>query len=150
VRAYEESLSISKELFGGEGWSHEGSNSATSYFLMAYSLREIGREKDALEAIEKSSATMGNDAELFSELASYQARGAQRLAANGGDPRAVEDLEHRALGALARAVELGFHDFRYVKQFGETFQLGDRQEFRLILLDAAVPNDPFARSVRPK
>jgi eukaryotic-like serine/threonine-protein kinase len=148
VAAYEESRSIGKEVFGSEDWSHEGSNSAARHFLMAYSLREIGREKDAERALETARATMGDDSESFSELASYDARGAQRLAATGGGPRAIEALEHRALRALARAVDLGFKDFRSVKRFGEAFQLGDRPEFRLILLDAAVPNDPFARSDR--
>ena len=111
---------------------------------MAYSLREVGRDEEAEQALAKVSGSIGKDAPSYYELARYDARGAQRLARAGGDARAIDALEHRALAALQHAVTLGFSDRIGVQQFGEMFQLRDRPEFRLILLDLAFPAEPFA------
>jgi serine/threonine-protein kinase len=144
VAAFEEAQAMGKELFGGDGWSHSGSNSASAHLLLAYSLREIGRDQDAERALAKARASMGSDAESLYDLARYEARGARRLAAVGGDPRAVAALEQQALLAMCRAVDRGFADVLSVQEFGTTYQLSGRPELRLILLDAAFPADVFA------
>ena len=112
--------------------------------MMAYSLREVGRDKEAEEGVIRVSKSLGNNASSFFELARYQARGAQRLAAAAGDSRSVAALESAALDALRKAVSLGFSDKLALQNFGQTFQLHDRPEFRLILLDAIFPSNPFA------
>ena len=89
--------------------------------------------------------SLGKDARSFYEVARYDARGAQRLARAGGDARTVDALELRATAALQRAVILGFSDILSVRYFGDMYQLRDRPEFRLILLDLAFPKDPFAK-----
>jgi hypothetical protein len=144
VAAFEESRSIAKELFG-EGWSHSGTTSdEESLIFMAYSLREVGREGEAEQALARARESLGGNASSFYGLARYDARGARRLAATGGDPGAIKALEHRALEALQRAVTLGFSERLEVRQFGPTFQLHDHPEFRLILLDLDFPAKPFA------
>jgi hypothetical protein len=41
-------------------------------------------------------------------------------------------------------VALGFSEKVAVQKFGEMFQLGDRPEFRSVLLDVGFPADPIA------
>jgi hypothetical protein len=41
-------------------------------------------------------------------------------------------------------VALGFPDAPCVRQLGEAFQLADRAEFQLIMLDLVFPAKPFA------
>ena len=91
-----------------------------------------------------SPESVGNNASSCYELARYYARGAQRLAAAAGDSRSVAPLESDALDAHRKAASLGFSDKLALQNFGQTFQLHDRPEFRLILLDTIFPSDPFA------
>jgi eukaryotic-like serine/threonine-protein kinase len=143
VAAYEESLSIAKEVFGEGDWSHGDSNAAVGHISMAYSLREIGRDKEAEQALAKGRESLGNDGPSFYELARYDARSAQRLEGTGRNVHAIDALKERALVTLQRAVTLGLSDRLCVRKFGEMFQVLDRPEFQLILLDLAFPADPF-------
>jgi serine/threonine-protein kinase len=144
VAAFEESRSIGKELFGGDGWSHGGPDPVEGSFTMAYSLREVGREKEAEEAVARARKSRTDHAAAFYALARYDARSAQRLATAGGKTLAIDALNRQALVALEQAVTLGFREMVNVRQFGEEFQLRDRPEFQLILLDLAFPASPFA------
>ncbi len=45
---------------------------------------------------------------------------------------------------MQHAVNLGFLDRLSVQRFGAMYQLRDRPQFRLILLDLDFPADPFA------
>jgi hypothetical protein len=58
--------------------------------------------------------------------------------------RSPRSFESDALDALRKAVSLGFSDKLAFQNFGKTFQLHDRPEFRLILLDIIFRSDPFA------
>jgi serine/threonine-protein kinase len=144
VALYEQSLAMSKELFGGDAWGHSGSDVASGLLLMAYSLREVGRETDAERAVATARKSLADDPPALSDLAGYEARGAQRLKENGGDSHAVVALEDQAIETLRRAVARGFTDRPSVQRFGATFQFADRAEFKLILLDVTLPADPFA------
>ena len=146
VTAYQESRSIGKELFGEECWSHGNSVEGQGNISMAYSLRELGRNKEAEQALARAKKARGDEAASLYEMARYQARGARRLAEAGGDARAIDDLERRALRSLRRAIALGFSEIPSVHQLGETFHLRDRPEFKLALLDMAFPAQPFAPS----
>src|SRR5262249_37071071 len=88
VASLREARAIGLELFGGEGWSHGDSiNPLDPQIAMAYSLREIGRVEEAEQSIASLRKQVGSDPSSWSELARYEARGAQRLAASGGDAR---------------------------------------------------------------
>jgi serine/threonine-protein kinase len=146
IAAYEEFRSIRRELFGGENISHGDPGVVEAALVsMGYSLRELGRVKEAERAVNEAIRSLGNDANPFYELARYDARGAQRLAAAGGDPRAVDALARKALAALQKAVTLGFSDRSGVQEVGDRFQLRDRPEFQIVLLDLVFPRDVFAR-----
>ena len=100
VAAYEQSSTIAQQFFGPDGWSHGAGSAAKYHMAMAYSLREVGREKDAEEALGRGMHLLGNDASAYYMLARYEARGAERLARSGGDARVVEALTLRALATL--------------------------------------------------
>jgi serine/threonine-protein kinase len=144
LTAYEESRSIGKELFGEGGWSHGDSIESPGNIAMAYSLRELGRDREAEQALALGRKALNGNAAGFHELACYEARGAQRLRSAGGHPRAIAALEHSALERLRRAVELGFAEKVSLRRFGAAYQLRDCQEYQLILLDSAFPAEPFS------
>ena len=145
VACFQEADSISKELFGGEGWAHDGvMNPAEPRIAWAYCLREIGRVEEADRTVSRLRGEVGDNGPSWCELARYDARGAERLAASGGDARAIHDLEDRAMKALGRAVDLGFSDLGSVERIGQLARLRDRSEFQLLLLDIPFPGDPFA------
>ena len=73
ITAFEESRSIGQELFGGDGWSHNSSNSSVGHVAWAFSLREVGRDKDAEHNLVKGKESLGNDAASYYELARYRA-----------------------------------------------------------------------------
>ena len=145
IAEYDESRSIGKEIFGGDGWSHIGTSQTKAETLMAYSLREIGREEEARQFMTRIRKMTGLDGDVLLDLASYDARGAELLARAGGDPGAVEALRLGAIGSLRRAVDLGAKDTEPMRRFGDKFRLLDRPDFQGLMLDAAFPADPFAQ-----
>lgn len=62
----------------------------------------------------------------------------------GGDPAAVRALEDRATDNLRRAIKAGFQELPPLKQDACLGSLRGRPDFRLLLLDLAMPSDPFA------
>ena len=86
VIAYRESQALSKEMFGGEGWSHL-EDETMGYILLAYSLREIGQIEEAEQGIARIRRMNGLAPAQLSEIAAYDARGAELLAKAGGRPR---------------------------------------------------------------
>jgi hypothetical protein len=71
------------------------------------------------------------------DLACYQA-----LLAGVTGGRAEGD---RAMDTLRRAVAAGFHNRGHMQTDTDLDPLRDREDFRLLMLDLAMPADPFAR-----
>ncbi len=145
IAEFDESRSIGKEIFGGDGWSHMGTSETKAQILMAYSLREIGRGEEAQQFITKARGATGLDGGVLLDLATYDARGAELLARAGGAPGAVEALRLGAIGSLRRAVDLSAKDTETMRRFGDKFRLLHRPDFQDLMLDAAFPADPFTR-----
>jgi serine/threonine-protein kinase len=144
VAEYERSRAISREIFGGTGWSH-GVGMAGLQVSLATSLREIGRPDEAEALVAEARRELGDDPGNYWQLAGYEARGAALLAQAGGDPAAVKALKDRAMASLRRAVDLGFTELADIRDVAWFDSLRDREDFRLLMLGLAFPADPFAR-----
>ena len=62
--------------------------------------------------------------------------------------RAEEGAEeaNRAIALLRRAIAKGYHNADEVASEPALRPLRDRPDFRLIMMDLAMPSDPFARA----
>jgi hypothetical protein len=54
-------------------------------------------------------------------------------------------LADRALADLRRAVSAGYRDFGNMRANTDLDPLRDRPDFRMLMMDLAMPADPFAR-----
>ena len=61
------------------------------------------------------------------------------------DARAAREAHlDRAMAALRRAVAAGYRESRFLEADPDLEPLRRRPDFRLLLMDASLPDDPFA------
>jgi tetratricopeptide (TPR) repeat protein len=65
------------------------------------------------------------------------------IAVRRGSRSTAEDQAERAVGALRRAVTLGFRDPKFLASEPTLRVLGDRPDFQALIADLAFPDDPF-------
>jgi serine/threonine-protein kinase len=144
ISAYEESRSLSREIFGTEDPGHmTESEVAKGPIQMAYSLRELGRREEADAAIEMVRNKIGTAPDTLLCLARYESRGAELSRQRGDAASAIAVQKDRAMEALRLAVQRGLSDVRILRETADLRPLADRPDFQLLLLDAAFPANPF-------
>jgi eukaryotic-like serine/threonine-protein kinase len=145
MTAYEKAKALAAQVFQDGDWSHgdlEGSQ--VMQLSMAYSLRELGRFEEAERAVAGVRGAVTNRSQPLFELARYDARGAIRLTLKSGDSAAVRVLEDEALNDLRRAIKAGFSEPMTLRQDHCFDRLRNRPEFRVLMMDAIFPTEPFA------
>jgi serine/threonine-protein kinase len=117
---------------------------------MAAALQARGRFAEAVQACRRSlevGSKIGSptDSELF-VTARTHARLASLAAAPGSGLSGADDQAEagRAMSALQRAMALGMRDLSSLQTCDDLDRLRDRDDFRRLMLDLAMPADPFA------
>ncbi len=109
-----------------------------------------GRRAAAVEPLERAATLWEAIAEPDFEARCELARDYALLAAAAADSMSGRVAAYtaatvqRAMAALRQAVAAGFHDLAKLRTDPDLAPLRDRDDFRLLLLDLAMPVEPFA------
>ena len=109
-------------------------------------MRASSRPRESLETHRRAAALLeeGEKSNRFSayDLACGYARLGEGLAP-GAESEAALD---KAVAALSQAIALGFRDLNWMNSDSDLDPLRSRPDFRLLMMDLAMPADPFARA----
>jgi tetratricopeptide (TPR) repeat protein len=120
------------------------------HVVLAATLFEARRPDDAIREYRLAAARYESEPALrpgdWYNLGCVHARLATLIGAGGpgADPDSARHTD-LAVAALRRAVALGYRDAAVIRSDPDLEPLRGRPEYRLLLLDAAFPADPFAR-----
>src|SRR5262249_53447301 len=109
-----------------------------------------GRRADAVEPLRRAVSLQESIPNLNIEARYDLARDHALLAAATADPRsglsaaiAVAEAD-RAMAALRQAVAAGYGNLDEPRRDPDLWPLRDRDDFRLLMMDLAMPAEPFA------
>lgn len=145
VAAFRQGLETVRVLFGGDDGDEHGRQMVFAGRVgLAMALRARGRvaEADAESVIGRKVAQ--GEPELLVQMAGYYASGITPVGATSTDVSARHrQLAEQAMDALTRAVRLGFKDRVKLQSDPDLAPIRVRPDFQSLLMDLAMPADPF-------
>jgi serine/threonine-protein kinase len=152
VRHLERALALQRALMADEpGILQYAADLAESYASLGVVLSRLGRRDEAWTALERARTTLEalprlgpSERIVLSAALSQAAPLADRDHQRGGSA-AGRHLGDRAMAQLREAIEAGYRNRRALETEPAFDPLRPRPDFQLLMMDLAMPGDPFAR-----